>query len=146
MTTRYSAFSRGRSAFQLTVIAFMWSLGLILVAFTVPTEGVSSGRAISRPGAESVTVTESHGVTLFSHYGLKIVALIAIPAIISGAVWVALHRKCNAGSLRAGKLAWGMIVLLTMYAFVGGFSVGLWAFPVVALLAAAAARTPAGSR
>jgi hypothetical protein len=133
--------ARGRKAFWLTVSAFLWSLGFVAAAFVAPsgsgTGETAHGRAVDTASPQTLTLADQ--------YGPKIIAIMAIPAILTAVAWLALHRKCR-GSRRGGGVAWGSIVLLAGYVLVTGFSVGLFAVPGIVLLVVAAELTPRPGR
>jgi hypothetical protein len=128
--------ARGRKAFWLTVSAFLWSLGFFAAAFVAPS---GSGTGQNAHGG-TVETASPRTLTLADQYGPKVVAIMAIPAILTAVAWLALHRKCQ-GSHRGG-VAWGSILLLAGYVLATGFSVGLFAVPGIVLLVVAAELTP----
>lgn len=118
------AASPGRRAFTSTILALLWSIGLLIAALTVPVYG-SEGTLVDVNG---------HGVLL----------VVAVPAIVSLAVWAALLRRCSRGGRVSGFLAWCGISLLAVFCFLAVFSIGLYVAPVAVLLARAALLTPSG--
>ncbi|MGO9899667.1 MAG: hypothetical protein ACLP0J_08225 [Solirubrobacteraceae bacterium] len=75
----------GRRPFVLTVIAFLWSIGLLVAALVAPVYG---------------------SATLADENGARVVLVMAVPAVISAAAWVALWRKCTRGDRVSGYVAW----------------------------------------
>jgi hypothetical protein len=80
--------------------------------------------------------------TLIGENGVGVLLPVALPAVIVGLVWLALHRKCSRGSSRSGHVAGGLIVLLGTLCVLAGFSIGVFVLPTVLLLAGAATLTP----
>ena len=74
--------------------------------------------------------------------GLWVLIPVAVPAVLTGLAWIALHRKCSRASKQAGAVAWAIVVLLCAFCVVGAFSIGVAIAPVAALLGYAASRTP----
>jgi hypothetical protein len=107
---------RGRRAFWLTVAAFVWSLGLFF----------------------------GGAVTLVGENGARVLAVLAIPAVLTTLAWYALNHKCSRGSQAAARSAWALIGVLLGFAVITGFSIGLFVLPIVGMLATAAALTPRG--
>jgi hypothetical protein len=124
-----------------TAAAFGWSVALIAGAFTVPVRGGGEGFA-SGHGSVRIIAT---GSTLVSVNGFAAVIPVAVPAVVSALVWLALHWKRSRGSGTAGVLAWVLVGLLWAFCLVGAFTIGLLVVPVAALLAYATLRTPLGS-
>ena len=69
MTSTHS--SAGRRAFVLTVLALVWSVGLLAAALFAPAYG---------------------STTLVEENGSGVLLVVAFPAVISAAVWLALWR------------------------------------------------------
>lgn len=113
--------SRGHRAFVLTVLAFVWSVGLFVAALTVPEYG---------------------SATLVDENGSRVLVVMAVPAVISLAVWLALWLKCTRGGPVSGIVAWTCVSLLGVFCVIGLASIGLFVIPVAALLAGAASETP----
>jgi hypothetical protein len=127
----------GRWALYLTAAAFLWALALVAGAFLVPVySGVEGG------SAAGVVDTTS---TLVDVNGLGVLLPVALPAMVVGLVWLALHRKCSRGSARSGHVAGGLIVMLGTFCVLTGFSIGVFVLPTVLLLAGAATLTPGRS-
>jgi hypothetical protein len=117
--------SRGRRAFVLTVLAFVWSIGLLVAALLAPAYG---------------------SATLVDENGSGVLLVMAVPAVISAAVWLALWRKCTRGGPVSGVVAWTCVSVLAVFCLLGLASIGLFVIPVAALLAWAASVTPSGDR
>jgi hypothetical protein len=108
----------------LTVLAFVWSVGLLIAALVVPAYG--SG-------------------TLVDENGTGVLLVVAVPAVVSVVVWMALWRQCSRGGRVSGYVAWGGISVLGAFCILGMLSIGIYVVPVAVLLARAAALTPSGS-
>jgi hypothetical protein len=113
--------SRGRRASGFTALAFVWSLALLVAALTVPAYG---------------------SATLVDENGRGVLLVVAVPALISLVVWLALWRKCSRGGRLSGALAWSAIAILAVFCLLAVFSIGVYVLPVAVLLARAAALTP----
>jgi len=79
---------------------------------------------------------------MFHENGWWVIELLAGVALIALLAFWALHVLCSKGSNRAAKLATGCVLALAAFAFVSGFSIGPFVFPVVVLLTASALLTP----
>jgi hypothetical protein len=113
----------GRRAFVYTVLAFVWSIGLLIAALVVPLYG---------------------SATLVDVNGARVLLVVAAPAIVSLAVWLALWRKCSRGRRISGYVAWTCVLLLAGFCVFALASIGLLVIPVAVLLGCAALLTPAG--
>ncbi len=113
----------GRRPFVLTVIAFLWGVGLLVAALLAPVYG-------------SATRADENGA--------RVVLVIAVPAVISAAVWVALWRKCTRGGRVGGYVAWTWVWFLAGFCVLAVLSVGIFVAPVAVLLACAVSLTPSG--
>jgi hypothetical protein len=113
--------SSGQRAFILTLLAFVWSAGLFIAALTVPEYG---------------------SATLVDENGSGVLVVMAVPAVISLAVWLALWLKCTRGGTVSGIVAWTCVSLLAMFCVVGLASIGMFVIPVALLLAGAVSVTP----
>jgi hypothetical protein len=132
----------GRRAFNATVVAFGWSLALVVTAFLVPVySGVGQSASSTFSGVRRIAISSS----LVGVNGLSVLIPVAAPAVLTVLVWIALHRKCSRGSKQAGAVAWAMVVLLCAFCVVGAFSIGVAIVPVAALLGYAVSRTPIGA-
>lgn len=117
--------SRGARPFVLTVLAFVWSIGLLAAALLAPEYG---------------------SATLVDENGLGVLVPVAVPAVISVAVWLALWRKCSRGGPVGGAVAWTGVSILAVFCLIALASIGMFVVPVALLLACAASLTPSGSR
>lgn len=117
--------SRGRRAFVLTVVAFAWSIGLLVAALLAPAYG---------------------STTLVQENGSGVLIPVGIPAAISAAVWLALWRRCTRGGSVSGVVAWTCVLLLALFCLIALASIGLFVIPVAVLLACATSATPLGDR
>jgi len=104
----------GRRAFWLTVAAFAWSLGLLVVGC----------------------------VMLLDENGPRILPALAAPLALTTLTWLALNRGCTTENRAPRRLAWTLISLLGVFALIGGFSIGVFVLPIFGLLVAAAMSTP----
>lgn len=114
----------GRRAFVLTVLALLWSIGLLAAALAAPLYG---------------------SATLVDENGRGVLLVLAVPAVISLAVGIALWRKCTRGGRVSGYVAWACVSILAAFCLVGILTIGVFVAPVAVLLARAASLTPAGS-
>ena len=115
--------SPARRAFVLTVIAFLWSIGVLVAAVVAPVYG---------------------SATLVDDNGPGVLLVVAVPAAISAAVWIALWRKCTRGKRLSGYVAWTCVWVLAGFCLVAILSIGIFVAPVAVLLACAASLTPSG--
>src|SRR5512143_1329156 len=96
---------QGRRAFVLTALAFAWSVGLVVAALALPVYG----RA-----------------TLVDENGSRVLLVVAIPAVVSAVVWVALRRRCTRGGRVSDFIAWASVSLLLALCIIAMFSIGLY--------------------
>jgi hypothetical protein len=115
--------SRARRAFVLTVIAFVWSIGLLVAALLAPVYGPA---------------------TLVDENGAGVLLVVAVPAAISATVWIALWRKCARGNRVSGYVAWTCVWVLAGFCVLAILSIGVFVAPVAVFLACAASLTPSG--
>jgi hypothetical protein len=120
----HSPSAHGRRAFVLTVLAFLWSVGLLVAAAVAPVYGSE---------------------TLVDENGRGVLLVIAVPAFITALVWIALWRKCSRGGRVSEYFAWTCISGLGGFCVLGLASIGLLVVPVALLLARAVSLTPSGS-
>ena len=135
--------TRGRLAFGFATGAVLWSLALVAGAFVLP--AYSGDGCQSTPGG-SVSCGSLPSQTLFAVNGWWVVELLLAAALVTGLAFSALHRYCVTGRQRVMTAATVFIGLLAAFAFVSGFSIGLFVFPAVLLLIGSAALTPAPSK
>lgn len=114
---------RGRQAFVLTLVAFLWSVALLPAALVLPLYGSAS---------------------LVDENGTGVLGFIALPAVLSAMAWVALWRKCARGSRVGGYVAWMCVLVLAGLSLVGILTIGIFIAPVALLLARAVGQTPSG--
>ena len=117
--------SRRRRAFVLTLLALVWSIGLLVMALFAPEYG---------------------STTLVQENGAGVLIPVGIPAVISAAVWLALWRRCTRGGSVSGVVAWTCVSLLVVFCLLALASIGLFVIPVAVLLACATSATPLGER
>jgi len=128
---------RGRIALGLTTAGFLLAAALIPAGFLVPVYGGVSEDASGATATFSSTLVEENG--------LSVVLVLALPAVVALLVWFALHRKCSRGGARSGGMAWALVAVLGAFSLLGAATIGVFSMPIVALLAGAAAVTPAPS-
>lgn len=129
---------RRRVAFRLTVVACVWSVGLVIAALVLP---VYRGETISNTSGVTLTTT-----TLVSVNGPWVLIPVAIPFVLCVVVGIALSRKWSHGVRRSGGVAWLAIGLLAAFALLSIASIGVFIVPVAILLACAASLTGVASR
>jgi hypothetical protein len=129
---------RGRFAFALAAAATGWCILLIPKAFLLPS--YSGLECRSAPGGASQCVSKT--ATDFEMNGWWVVFLFAAVALVSLLVLLALHRVCTTGSVAAAVGAWTGVVLLFVFSWMTGLSIGILVVPAVLLLAVSAAFTP----
>jgi hypothetical protein len=110
---------------MLTVLAFVWSVGLLAAALFAPAYG---------------------STTLVEENGSGVLFVVAFPAVISAAVWLALWRRCTRGGAVSRVVAWTCVSLLGIFCLIALASIGLFVIPVAVLLACAASLTTPGDR
>ena len=124
---------RGRWASGLTATAFAWALALVAGAFVIP---VYEGQAAGTDGSSATSAT------LIGENGLGVLVPVALPALVTALVWLALRRKSTHASRSGGYLAWALIGLLAAFCLLAILSIGILILPVAVLLACAARVTP----
>jgi hypothetical protein len=107
------------------VLAFVWSIGLLVAALLAPEYG---------------------SATLVDENGWGVLVPVAVPAVISVAVWLALWRKCSRGGSVGAAVAWTGVSVLAVFCLIALASIGLFVLPVALLLGCAASLTPSGSQ
>jgi len=112
-----------RRAILYMALALLWSIALLVAALVVPAYG---------------------STTLVGENGTGVLLVIAIPAALTLAAWLALWHKCSRGGRAGGYLAWTCVALLGGFCLLGALSIGVFVVPAVIFLARAAALTPAG--
>ncbi len=121
----------GRLAFGATLAATVWGVALVVAALVAPVYSV-----MGSSGAHTTA-------TLVEANGEGVLLISAVPLAIAVVVWLALHRFCTTGRRGARNVAWALVILLAGFCLLA--SVGLFALPAAALLAAAARLTPSGT-
>ncbi len=122
---------RNRLAAQLTLVAAVWSLGLVIAAVALP---VYNTTTVSNAAGTTLITT-----TLVAGQGAWVLIPVLIPLVITGVVALALRRKrAGAGaSARPGRIAWTAVGLLAAFALFSILSIGGFVIPVALLLAGA---------
>lgn len=105
------------------MLAVLWSVGLLVAALVAPVYG---------------------SATLVDENGTRVLLVVAVPAVISVVVWLALWLKCTRGGRVSGVAAWTCVCLLGTFCVIGLASIGLYMIPVALLLARATTLTPSG--
>jgi hypothetical protein len=113
--------AHGRSALLCTSLALLWSLGLLVAALVVPIYG---------------------SATLADENGRGVLIVVAIPALVTVTVWLALWRRCLRGGRLSGLIAWTGVIALSGFCLLALLSIGIFVVPVVLLLARAVLLTP----
>jgi hypothetical protein len=102
----------GRAAFGLTVVALLYSVGLM-------------AWVVTQPWAAPMTL-----------------AIVAQPLLVTLLVWHLLHARCSTGSRVATTAAWLVVSLFLTWSVLGALTLAAGAFPAAFLLLLAAATTP----
>jgi hypothetical protein len=124
----------GRFSFVLTLLACAWLLWLIPAAAIVP-----FGSEVTETSTGIVTHSSP---TLVETDGMRVLWLMAFPAVLGLIAWAGLHRKCTGRASADARMAWFPISLLLGFSILGGFSVGLFVLPAALVLVVAGALTP----
>ena len=95
--------------------------------------------------AIALTVPMYGPATLVDESGRGVVLVVALPAILTAAAWVALWRKCARGGRLSGCVAWACVWALAAFCVVSILTIGLFVAPAAALLGCAVLLTPSGS-
>jgi len=125
---------RRRLALRLTTAAWVWSVGLLLAALLLP-------------AYDDQTVSNANGLTLRTATfvqvnGNWVLIPIALPAVVSLVVAVAIRQKQLTGPRWADFLGWLMVALLAVLTVVSILTIGALMIPVVVLLALALRLAP----
>jgi hypothetical protein len=107
----------GRRALVLTALAFLWSVGVFVAGWA----------------------------TLVDQNGERVLWVLAVPAVVTLVVWVALWRRCSRGGRPSGYLAWAAVAALALFCLLAILSIGIFVAPVAVLLGFAVSLTPSGS-
>ncbi len=122
---------------RLTVASFVWSLGLVLAALLVPvynqTESGTNGLSLSR-------------ATLVQADGAKVLIPVALPAVLTLLIGLAIRRRYRRGRDWTATAAWFVVGLLVALAAVSILSLGAFVIPAVILLSFALKLLPEGRR
>jgi hypothetical protein len=121
-------------------VAAVWSVGLLIVAVTVPfyrsTSVTSSATYASpsphEPAPQQIVTTSS--ATLVAENGTQVLAVVAIPALAVLAVGLSLRHRWEKAKPGAGPVAWTVVSLLGAFTLVAMFSIGIFVLPVSAAL------------
>jgi hypothetical protein len=113
---------QGRAAFALTVVAALYSVGLVVWVCAIP--------AVD-------------GRTLLEYGGPASLAITAQPLLLSFVMWGLLHRRCATGSRNATAVARVLGPLYLVWSVLGALTLAAGAFPAALLLLCALALTPA---
>jgi hypothetical protein len=114
---------RGRRALVLTLVAFLWSVALLVAALVVPIYGPA---------------------TLVDENGTGVLRFVVLPALLSATAGVALWRKCARGTRGGEYVAWACVLVMVALSLVGILTIGIFIAPVAVLLARAVSQTPSG--
>jgi hypothetical protein len=111
----------------------LWSLALLPYAFFAPAYAGESR-------LEGDTLHTS--ATLVGVNGTAVVAVIAVPAVLSLLAWAGLHCRCARGSAAGTGVAYGAAIALAAFSVLGAASIGPLVLPAAVLLAIAVRATP----
>jgi hypothetical protein len=127
------ALKRRRLVVRLTASAFVWSLGLLLAALLVPvydqTESSVNGLSLTT-------------ATLVQADGAKVLIPVALPAVLTGLVGLAIRRRYRSGRDWTATAAWVMVGLLVVLSVLSILSLGAFVIPAVILLSLALSLLP----
>lgn len=120
-----------------------WCLALLVAAVVVPVysgQAVSGSITVGRSGeALSSTVVRSTSATLVEANGTWVLAVVAVPLVPVAIVATSLRRRRRAHRLGAGPVSWTAVGACFAFAFVTGFSIGMFVVPVAVFLTIACA-------
>ena len=114
------------------VVAGLWGLGLLVAAVTVP---VYSGSTVGASG-----VVES-SATLVEENGDGILAIVAVPLVVSLGVALVLRARSHRGQRGPGVLASVLTGLVLVFCLLGMLTIGVFVLPVAIALVVACALT-----
>ena len=114
---------RGRLAFALTVLAFVYSLALLVVLVAVPDDA---------------------GETALEQAALQNLAIFAQPLFVTLALWSLLRERCTTGSDGATVAARTIAAVYLLYSVLGAWTIAVGALPAAFLLFIAAHDAVAG--
>jgi hypothetical protein len=114
----------GRRAFVFLAVALLWSVALLVAAVVAPVYSPTG--------------------TLVSENGSGVLFVVAVPALLSLIVWVALWHRCLRGGRASTDIAWLVVSVLSIFCLLAILSIGIFVAPVAVLLACAVSATPPG--
>jgi hypothetical protein len=123
---------RSRLAWQLSLVAAIWSLGL-LIAIVLP---LYDAAVPSPDGATFVSET------LVARQGGWVLIPAAIPLLLCGVVMLALRRSRAGAGARGRRIAWAAVGFLAAFGLFSILSIGGFVLPVALLLGGAVLLTP----
>jgi hypothetical protein len=116
--------------------AGVWSVGLLVAAVTLPAYSRSSVTYSSATGP--VSVTES-SATLVEENGSGVLAVVAIPLVVTGVVALALVFRFRTARSGPGVLACALCGVVLVLCLLSMLTIGLFVLPVAIALVAACA-------
>jgi hypothetical protein len=132
--------ARPRLPVVLVTAAVGWSLALMAAMIWAPLYSADSSSCDSAGHCSS----SSGGATMVQVNGARSVLAISVFLIACAVLaWVGLHFRCARGSRTGTIVAWAAVVLVLGFSAIS-FGFGLFTLPMAAMMAFAAARTPAG--
>jgi hypothetical protein len=118
-----AASGSGRAAFGLATTAVICAAAFTVWALFAP--AYSAGESIVEANPELVAR-----------------AAVAAPLLVTSAVWMLLHVACRFDARWARRVALAVASLLVAFAWMTGFTIGMFVLPGAVALVAAAALTP----
>jgi hypothetical protein len=115
------------------VAASAWSAALLVAGFLVP---VYSSQGVSADGEVS-----DGSATLVGQNGLGVVVILAIPLVVSLAVWAVLRTPTRRGAV---PIAWTLTGVLAGLNLLALLSIGVFVLPVTVALVVACATSRRG--
>jgi hypothetical protein len=122
------------------LFAAVYSAAIIVAGFVVPMYSSLSGSSspVFSSGSASSSVVLSRGsATLVTVNGVHVVFILAIPLLVTLAVWAALRKGAWRGAVR---IAWALTWLLALFNLAALMSIGLYIIPVTVALFVACSR------
>jgi hypothetical protein len=121
-------------------VAGLWCIGLLIGAATLPAYQSTTASVL---GASDGSVTSTtRTATLLEVNGPGVLVVVSIPLTAVAVVSVLLLWRRRRRRNGAGPLAWTIVGLLGVLAFLGMLSIGIFILPAAALLALACATAP----
>jgi Flp pilus assembly protein TadB len=117
----------------MTVAAFVWSFGLVPAALLVPVANQT------KSGVNGLSLTKA---TLVQADGVKVLIPVALPAVLTLLVAIAMRRRYRTGRDWSTPAAWVLVGLLALLVVVSNVLLGAFVVPAVILLGAALATLP----